>query len=246
MIVGLALLSLAQSPFPFPQDCSRFNASSKVPDWFSDCDEAAGNCFSIQAPSETQYNVGNTTYGESSAGGVQWCIDHLQGYIYNKVVDPAGAMYYEVDDIQSKPPAPNAASWSVLTSLPMAQSCTGRARTSRLVSRARSPIRAPWLRVSSCTISRSSQPQWSREFPTSSPIHIASLVGLVGGMDLARGIIQGCGASCMAQQSPGSSTRRVCVVSATPKILALHSMRWNWLRSGSDLGRAIGRRAQSL
>jgi hypothetical protein len=37
--------------------------------------------------------VGNTTFGSSPAGGVNWCVDHLQGYIYNKIVDPNGAMY---------------------------------------------------------------------------------------------------------------------------------------------------------
>ena len=30
-------------------------------------------------------------------------IDHLQGYIYNQVIDPVGAMYYEVDDNVKKP-----------------------------------------------------------------------------------------------------------------------------------------------
>ena len=51
---------------------------------------------------ETKYNIGNTTFGASKAGGTQWCIDHIQGFVYSKVIDPVGAMYYEVDDRSSK------------------------------------------------------------------------------------------------------------------------------------------------
>ena len=93
-------------PFPFPQDCSHLNASSKAPTWFTDCESAAGGCFVINVPDETKYNTGNTTFGASSAGGTKWCIDHLQGIIFNKVIDPVGAMYYEIDDIQQPAPAP--------------------------------------------------------------------------------------------------------------------------------------------
>ena len=49
----------------------------------------------MQVPKEKEYNIGNTTFGASPSGGVKWCIDHLQGFIYNKVIDPHGAMYYE-------------------------------------------------------------------------------------------------------------------------------------------------------
>jgi len=93
-------------PFPFPQDCSYFNASSSVPKWYSECATTPSGCFSILVPKEREYNVGNTTFGSSPSGGVNWCIDHLQGYIYNRIVDPNGAMYYEIDDILGKPPAP--------------------------------------------------------------------------------------------------------------------------------------------
>ena len=96
------------TPFPFPQDCShtRGKPSGAAPDWFVDCDKVKGGCFKIRAPKEQQFNLGNTTFGASAAGGTQWCIDHLQGWIYNKVVDPVGAMYYEVDDISHTPPSP--------------------------------------------------------------------------------------------------------------------------------------------
>lgn len=96
------------TPFPFPQDCShtRGKPSGAAPDWFVDCEKVKGGCFKIRAPKEQQFNLGNTTFGASAAGGTQWCIDHLQGWIYNKVVDPVGAMYYEVDDISHAPPSP--------------------------------------------------------------------------------------------------------------------------------------------
>ena len=59
------------------------------------------------APSqETKYNIGNTTFGASKAGGTEWCIDHLQGFVYSKVIDPVGAMYYEVDDRSGTGTAP--------------------------------------------------------------------------------------------------------------------------------------------
>ena len=88
--------------------CSRTRGkpSGTPPDWFVDCDKAKGGCFKLKVPKEQAFNIGNTTFGASKAGGTQWCIDHLQGFIYNKVVDPIGAMYYEVDDISHKPPAP--------------------------------------------------------------------------------------------------------------------------------------------
>ena len=86
-----------------PYSCSHFNTSSNVPSWYDDCAKAAGGCLSIKIPTEKEFNIGNTTFGASTSGGTQWCIDHLQGYMYNKVVDPFGAMYYEVDDILSAP-----------------------------------------------------------------------------------------------------------------------------------------------
>jgi len=100
----LAAIATTTPPFPFAQDCSYFNSSSSLPSWYSDC-ATNGRCISIIVPKEKEYNVGNTTFGASSSGGVKWCVDHLQGYVYNKVVDPHGAMYYEIDDILSKPPA---------------------------------------------------------------------------------------------------------------------------------------------
>jgi hypothetical protein len=133
-LASLALAAPKPPPTPFPQDCTTYNASSVTPTWFTDCTDASP-CFSIivrlpssvraslfplwllthhslghppasQVPKEKEYNVGNTSFGETPSGGVKWCIDHLQGYVYNKVIDPAGAMYYEVDDILYKPPAP--------------------------------------------------------------------------------------------------------------------------------------------
>merc|ERR1711988_690451 len=71
--------------FPFPQDCSHFNGTSHVPTWYDECAKTAGGCFSVIIPKEKEYNVGNTTFGSSKSGGTNWCIDHLQGYIYNKV-----------------------------------------------------------------------------------------------------------------------------------------------------------------
>ena len=96
-------VSALNPPAPFPQDCSTFNSSSTVPKWYTNCEGTAGGCFSIIVPKEKEYNVGNTSFGASSGGGVKWCIDHIQGYIYSKIIDPAGAMYYEIDDILAKP-----------------------------------------------------------------------------------------------------------------------------------------------
>jgi len=93
-------------PYPFPQDCSNVNVTTGAPGWFSNCTDAAGGCFKISVPKETKYNIGNTTFGASKAGGTQWCIDHLQGFVYSKVIDPAGAMYYEVDDRSGTGTAP--------------------------------------------------------------------------------------------------------------------------------------------
>ena len=114
---------------PFPQDCSKFN-HTVTPDWFQDCASSPGGCFAVTAPTETLYNLGNSTYERHSGFGVQWCIDHLQGYgasprtptplaplcervcsscvcaVYTKVVDADGAMFFEVDDIL-KSPAPS-------------------------------------------------------------------------------------------------------------------------------------------
>jgi len=52
------------------------------------------------------FNVGNTTFGSSPGGGTLWCIDHLQGVVYSKVIDEVGAMYYEVDGQATKGDAP--------------------------------------------------------------------------------------------------------------------------------------------
>jgi len=103
-----ALLGIAAKPepHPFPQDCSNVNATTGAPGWFSDCGKAAGGCFKIAVPKETKYNIGNTTFGATKAGGTQWCIDHLQGFVYSKVIDPVGAMYYEVDDRSGTGTAP--------------------------------------------------------------------------------------------------------------------------------------------
>ena len=94
-----ALAVEAKPPaYPFPQDCSNVNATTGAPGWFKGCSAVAGGCFKVKVPTESKFNIGNTTYGASKAGGTQWCIDHIQGYVYSKVVDPIGAMYYEVDD----------------------------------------------------------------------------------------------------------------------------------------------------
>ena len=102
----LAFSAAKPPPYPFPQDCSNVNATTGAPGWFKDCGSAAGGCFKIAVPKETKYNIGNTTFGASKAGGTEWCIDHLQGFVYSKVIDPVGAMYYEVDDRSGTGTAP--------------------------------------------------------------------------------------------------------------------------------------------
>jgi len=94
--------SLARPP-PYPQDCSKTN-HTVTPDWFSECAASPGGCFSIRAPPETMYNVGNSTYSTREGFGVKWCIDHLQGFVYSKVMDTEGTMFFEVDDILKSPP----------------------------------------------------------------------------------------------------------------------------------------------
>ena len=105
--IAKAVGPVGPTPYPFPQDCSNVNASTGAPSWFSGCDSAATPaCFKVTIPTEAKFNVGNTTFGASKAGGTKWCIDHLQGFVYSKVVDPAGAMYYEVDDRSGTGEAP--------------------------------------------------------------------------------------------------------------------------------------------
>jgi len=108
MMLATAILGFATAPapYPFPQDCSNVNATTGAPGWFKDCTKASGGCFKIAVPTEKEYNLGNTTFGASKAGGTQWCIDHLQGFVYSKVIDPVGAMYYEVDDRSGTGTAP--------------------------------------------------------------------------------------------------------------------------------------------
>ena len=60
-------VSKKPAPFPFPQDCSRFNQSATQPKWYTDCSKSAGGCFSIKVPEETKYNIGNTTFGSTAA-----------------------------------------------------------------------------------------------------------------------------------------------------------------------------------
>ena len=69
---ALGLAAQAPKPFPFPQDCSHFNMTSKKPTWYKDCEKVKGGCFSIEVPKEGAFNIGNTTFGSTTAGGVKW------------------------------------------------------------------------------------------------------------------------------------------------------------------------------
>lgn len=81
---------------PYPQDCTRMDGAV-VPHWYNECTKAPGGCFSISTPKEDDYNIGNTTMGQFSGDGAQWCVDHLQGKVYTKIDETRGAQYYEVD-----------------------------------------------------------------------------------------------------------------------------------------------------
>ena len=70
LVAGYSAPASKPTPFPFPQDCSRFNQSATQPKWYTGCASAAGGCFSIKVPEETKYNIGNTTFGATKAGGV--------------------------------------------------------------------------------------------------------------------------------------------------------------------------------
>jgi hypothetical protein len=104
-VPALAALSPARLGDVYPEDCTKVNKTA-APSWFTGCDTSPGGCFVIKAPEEDLYNVGNTSFGTASGTGAQYCIDHLQGYIYTKISDTAGVQYYEVDDLAPVSPAP--------------------------------------------------------------------------------------------------------------------------------------------
>jgi len=104
--------------YPYPQDCTQVGASH-APSWFTECNATIGGCFELTLPTESNYNLGNTSRTECDSSGncwtaygndAQWCIDHINGKLYTKAVKPNSVMYFEIDDISPQPNHTNAPS----------------------------------------------------------------------------------------------------------------------------------------
>jgi len=83
------------------------------------CNSTIGGCFVINLPTETTFNVGNTSRtacdslghcSTSFGGGAKWCVDHINGYVYTKALQATGTMFFEVDDKTPQKPGVNAPS----------------------------------------------------------------------------------------------------------------------------------------